>query len=185
MIYGKCCHAKRLPVALCLKGKIGFRYSGLGLYQFKRVTENSIDQLAEISDYYDRESDNENTQVPEPKETLTTNETIVAVSPQPKIVGKIDISQFEKKSTKNKTSTIDLGSYEDGEIVHGTICLGLKSVVGPKGRCTVDKKNGFAVSPKNCDYEAIKNVVFKVKIGKNTNDPSLPWYYATNIQPDE
>lgn len=168
-----------------LKGKIGFRYSGLGLYQFKRVTENSIDQLAEISDYYDRESDNENTQIPEPKETLTTNETIVAVSPQPKIVGKIDISQFEKKSTKNKTSTIDLGSYEDGEIVHGTICLGLKSVVGPKGRCTVDKKNGFAVSPKNCDYEAIKNVVFKVKIGKNTNDPSLPWYYATNIQPDE
>ena len=78
-----------------------------------------------------------------------------------------------------------MGSYEDGEIVHGTICLGLKSVVGPKGRCTVDKKNGFAVSPKSCDYEAIKNVVFKVKIGKNTNDPSLPWYYATNIQPDE
>lgn len=56
---------------------------------------------------------------------------------------------------------------------------------GPKGFCTIDNKNGFAISPKDCDYEAIKNVVFKVKIGKNKNDPSLPWYYAINIQPDE
>ena len=34
-------------------------------------------------------------------------------------------------------------------------------------------------------YEAIKNVIFKVKVGKNANNPTLPWYYAINIQPDE
>lgn len=112
-------------------------------------------------------------------------EPVKEEKPQPKVVGKIDLSQFDKKQTKLHVDKSNSDSYEEGEIVHGTICSGLKSVIGPKGRCTVDNKNGFAVSPKKCDYEAIKNVIFKVKVGKNANNPTLPWYYAINIQPDE
>lgn len=35
--------------------------------------------------------------------------------------------------------------YEEGEIVRGTICLKDNIVVGPKGRCTIDKEQGFAI----------------------------------------
>lgn len=168
-----------------LRGKIGFRYSGLGLYQFSKVTENSVEQLAEISDYCDKEIDNQNN-IPVGSDNLSLNYVTSSTStPQPKIVGKIDLTQFETRTSKKTKVINDLGNYKDGEIVHGIINGDLKYVKGPKGFCTIDNKNGFAISPKDCDYEAIKNVVFKVKIGKNKNDPSLPWYYAINIQPDE
>ena len=46
-----------------LRGVIGFRYSGLGFYKFEKVQENSIEQLAEISDRLDEEYEERNTDI--------------------------------------------------------------------------------------------------------------------------
>lgn len=170
-----------------LRGVLGFSYSGPGLYDFRAENMNAYSEI------YDEQDETETTFEDLEKSYIPTEnlveeeikEPVKEEKPQPKVVGKIDLSQFDKKQTKLHVDKSNSDSYEEGEIVHGTICSGLKSVIGPKGRCTVDNKNGFAVSPKDCDYDEIKNVVFKVKIGKNVNDPSLPWYYAINIQPDE
>lgn len=172
-----------------LRGVLGFSYSGPGLYDFRPENVN------ESSHVYDEQDETETTfeeleKAYLPSEILV-EEVAVDEEPkkeeiqQPKIVGFIDLSKFEKVTKRNICSNGDLNSYEDGEIVHGIICAGLKSVKGPKGYCTIDKKNGFAVSPKVCDYEEINNVIFKVKIGQNCNNPSEPRYYATNIEPDE
>lgn len=174
-----------------LRGVLGFSYSGPGLYDFRAENMNAYSEI------YDEQDETETTFEDLEKSYIPTEnlveeeieeeikEPVKEEKPQPKVVGKIDLSQFDKKQTKLHVDKSNSDSYEEGEIVHGTICSGLKSVIGPKGRCTVDNKNGFAVSPKKCDYEAIKNVIFKVKVGKNANNPTLPWYYAINIQPDE
>ena len=170
-----------------LRGVLGFSYSGPGLYDFRAENMNTYSEI------YDEQDETETTFEDLEKSYIPTEnlveeeikEPVKEEKPQPKVVGKIDLSQFDKKQTKLHVDKSNSDSYEEGEIVHGTICSGLKSVVGPKGRCTVDNKNGFAVSPKKCDYEAIKNVIFKVKVGKNANNPTLPWYYAINIQPDD
>lgn len=172
-----------------LRGVLGFSYSGPGLYDFR---PENVGDRAEVYDEQDGTEttfeDLEEFYVPSEilvEEPMGEEEPKKTEKPQLKVVDKIDLTQFEKRTNKKTNSTNNVGHYEDGEIVHGTISIGLKSVKGPKGYCTVDNKNGFAVSPNVCDYEAIKKVVFNVKIGKNYKNPSEPWYYAINIKPDE
>ena len=172
-----------------LRGVLGFKYSGPGLYDFR---PESVVNSYEI---YDEQDETETTfdeleksyLPPEDlvEEPIEIDDLCEKEKPQIKVVGEIDLSKFEKRTQKNAKPNNVIDAYKDGEIVHGTISEGLKSVKGPKGYCTIDNKNGFAVSPKDCDYGVIKKVVFKVKVGKNRNNPSEPWYYATDIEPDE
>lgn len=173
-----------------LRGVLGFRYSGPGLYDFRPDIDEELTEL-----YLDVQEEKEISfeELAEsyvPTEDLVEEPIVIDVlrekeKPQIKVVGRIDVPKFEKRTQKNAKPNNTTEAYMDGEIVHGIVCEGLKSVKGPKGYCTIDKKNGFAVSPKDCDYESIKKVVFKVKVGKNHNNPSEPWYYAINIEPDE
>lgn len=175
--------------SLC--GLIGFSYSGPGLYDYRPDEANRQSDIL-----YDEQNETEKTfeeleKSFVPPEDLVEEETIEnenlekGENLQVKVVGTIDLSKFEKKNKDKDESNNNLSTYMDGDIVHGVMCEGQKSVKGPMGYCTIDKKNGFTISPKDCDYEAIKKVKFKVKIGKNHNNPSAPWYYATNIEPDD
>ena len=178
-----------------LRGVLGFSYSGPGLYDFRPENVGNGSKIYDKQDEFETTfEDLEKSYVPSEilvdeekivEETTAKDETNKAEKPQPKIVGEIDLTQFEKKARKETNSTNSFYHYEDGETVHGIISKDLKYVTGPKGRCTVDNKYGFSVSPKDCDYEVIKKVVFNVKVGKNINNPSLPWFYAINIEPDE
>lgn len=168
-----------------LIGKIAFRYGGLGFYKLDEVVENTFDQKAEISDYCDRKADygTEKTQ----NEEDDVIENLAPSIRKPTIVGEIDLSQYEKKLSLRNRINMNVKRYEEGEIVRGTICLKDNIVVGPKGRCTIDKEQGFAIGflPSQCDYEVIEHVNFRVKVGQNKNNLSKPWYYAIDIKPDE
>lgn len=181
-----------------LRGKIGFRYGGLRLMEPERVTENTIEQLSSICDVIDNYETEEmqdvfdnSHSISEVEESTHSNMEIFKTESETETVfnikskGKIDLTPIQKKSNKKSVSYKELESYKEGDIVHGTMSADMKSVIGPKGRCTIDKNNGFAVSPKDCDYESIKNVVFQVKVGKKYNNPSDPWYYAINIRPED
>ena len=126
-----------------LRGVLGFSYSGPGLYDFRAENMNTYSEI------YDEQDETETTFEDLEKSYIPTEnlveeeikEPVKEEKPQPKVVGKIDLSQFDKKQTKLHVDKSNSDSYEEGEIVHGTICSGLKSVIGPKGRCTVDNKN--------------------------------------------
>lgn len=164
-----------------LRGRIGFRYSGLGLYKFDKITENSHEQLAEISDRLDVEEDCESVNVN--IETEIVEEPLVK-RPLIKLkqVGFIDNPSLLKS---NKTSKKIQENYNEDKLYYGRINLKNNIVKGDNGMCTIDKKIGFApeCTPKEYDYEENESVVFKVKIGIDRNDNSKPWYYAINIKP--
>lgn len=168
--------------------QLGFRYEGVGLYDERdRYKEEFIaETFSSEKENVEREKIEIETQDVTPPDNSIKERKIEKITLSESDTNRFAILDQKKKvHSVDKTIVANHGTYEEGEIVHGTICSGLKSVIGPKGRCTVDNKNGFSISPKDCDYETIKHVVFKVRVGKNFNNPSLPWYYATNIQPDE
>ena len=175
-----------------LRGVLGFSYSGPGLYDF-RPDNDCIESSLSFDEQDESETSFEDlneSYAPaenlEDEELSTQNSKDFAKS-QIKIVGKIDSEQLEKLSRGIFKGNKQPREYMEGEVVHGTISTDLKSIIGPCGRCTIDKKTGFSIgfSPKECDYEVNRKVIFTVKVGKNNNNPSLPWYYATQIMPDE
>lgn len=175
-----------------LRGVLGFSYSGPGLYDFRR--ENAcMEDIISFDEQDESETSFEDlNESYAPIENLveeepTTQNSIDTTQSQIKIVGKIDPAELDNLSRKKIRENTFFKVYEEGEIVHGTISRDQKFVSGPGGKCTIDKKSGFAIgfSPKECDYEVNRKVIFKIKIGKNINNPNLPWYYATQIKPDE
>lgn len=155
-----------------IEGRIGFRFNGLGLYKQDIVDDDDLSQI----DNNNAPCQNRRIELPE---SDTNRFAKLAKKEKKQQVENANDQTLELEHEKEITN------YIQDEIVHGTICNGLKSVIGPKGRATVDNKEGFAVSPKICDYESIRNIVFQIKVGKDKTDPSKPWYYAINIKPEE
>lgn len=81
--------------------------------------------------------------------------------------------------------TKELPKYVNGETSRGKLDLEHKVVVGEKGTCTVDNKEGYAAdcSPHEYNYDDFEEVIFEVKLGTNKYKPSESWNYAINIRP--
>lgn len=98
--------------------------------------------------------------------------------------------QSKSKSNVEKDENTDfrnnkIAKYQNGETSHGQIDVKHNKVIGEKGTCTIDKKNGFAIdcSPKEYDYNDLEDVIFEVKLGVNKFKPQESWSYAINIRP--
>lgn len=97
-----------------LRGVIGFRYNGLGLYKFERVRENTIEQLSQISDRVDEYNQKEITEIDLETEDAsiqseTFNNTIYRIRreiPTLKTKGYMDPKELAKLTpNKNRDKT--------------------------------------------------------------------------------
>ena len=102
-------------IGTTIKGKIGFRHSGLGLYQFR--DESEIEE--QIEEYIEDIAE----QVPTEEES-PVSEPIAQI----KIVDKIDLSRFERKKTEPKTWT---GKYvkSSNSVIYQHFIFPVRSVV--------------------------------------------------------
>ena len=166
-----------------LRGVLGFSYSGPGLYDFR--PENVVDS----SEIYDEQDETETTfedleksYVPaevliEEEPTVEEKESKEVPVQQPKVVGTIDLSKFEKK--KDKTSDED-----SKKNLHGFINNRRDRVSSRTFNYIIDRKNGFAANcnPSQYDYRDNEDVIFDIieTINPRTN---LPFKFAANVRP--
>ena len=166
-----------------LRGVLGFSYSGPGLYDFR--PENVVDS----SEIYDEQDETESTfedleksYVPtevliEEEPTVEEIETKDVTLQQPKVVGTIDLSKFDKKKEK----TID---KEGKKNLHGYINDRRDRIRTKTLTYIVDRNNGFApnCNPSQYDYRDNEEVVFDIfeTINPKTN---LLFGFAVNIRP--
>lgn len=165
-----------------LRGVLGFSYSGPGLYDFR--PEN----VSDGSKIYDEQDETETTfedleKSYVPSEILVEEETIGKEEPkkiektQPKVVGSIDLSKFEKKQDKF--------IEQDGKKnLHGFINDRRDRVRTRTLSYIVDRKNGFAPDchPTQYDYRDNEEVIFDIFETINPKN-NQPFRFAINIRP--
>lgn len=167
-----------------LCGLIGFSYTGPGLYDYR---PDDVNWQSDV--IYDEQDETETTfedleksYVPSEdlvEEELATEEkeaqevTVL----QPKVVGTIDLSKFEKK----KDRTIDEGGKKN---LHGFINDRRDRISTRTLTYIVERNNGFApdCNPSQYDYRDNEEVIFDIfeTINPKTN---LPFRFAVNIRP--
>lgn len=165
-----------------LRGVLGFSYSGPGLYDFR--PETAVDS----SKIYDEQDETETTfedleKYYVPTEILIEEEATTEEEPkevkvlQPKVLGSIDLSKFEKKKDK----FVDEDRKKN---LHGFINDRRDRVSTRTLSYIVDRKNGFAsnCSPSQYDYHDNEEVIFDIfeTINPKTNQP---FRFAINIRP--
>ena len=160
-----------------LRGVLGFSYSGPGLYDFRPENVN------EYSEIYDEQDETETTfedleKSYVPIENLVDEEAPVQEEkPQPKVVGKIDLSKFGKKQSN--------AVEEDGKKnLHGFINSQRDRVSYKSIFYIVDKNYGFAPNckPTQYDYGDNEEVIFDILETINPKN-NKPFGFATNIRP--
>lgn len=166
-----------------LRGVLGFSYSGPGLYDFR--PEN----VADSSEIYDEQDETETTfeeleksYIPtevliEEEPAVEETETKEVAVQQPKVIGTIDLSKFERKKEK----TIDKDGKKN---LHGFINNRRDRISTRTLTYIVDRNNGFApdCNPSQYDYLDNEEVIFDIfeTINPKTN---LPFGFAVNIRP--
>lgn len=166
-----------------LRGVLGFSYSGPGLYDFR--PEN----VADSSEIYDEQDETETT-FEELEKSYVPTEVLIEEEPaveetetkevavlQPKVIGTIDLSKFERKKEK----TIDKDGKKN---LHGFINNRRDRISTRTLTYIVDRNNGFApdCNPSQYDYRDNEEVIFDIfeTINPKTN---LPFGFAVNIRP--
>ena len=113
----------------------------------------------------------------EEEPTVEETETKEVTVQQPKVVGTIDLSKFEKK----KERTIDKDGKKN---LHGFINDRRDRIITRTLTYIVDRKDGFApdCNPSQYDYRDNEEVIFDIfeTINPKTN---RPFGFAVNIRP--
>lgn len=143
-----------------IQGIIGFKYSGLGLYQFGEIdnTDSSEEEIEDIlaSTYVPDYSDEE------PKEESTPE------SPNGiKVIGKIDLSGFARKTNIKQQNKTYLGIYK---------------LSTNKISCSEFPYPLEARDKKDKDLYDSADVLFEVGSEPNVNDPRKTYRFAINVR---
>ena len=139
---------------------IGFKYSGLGLYQFGEVdyVDSSDEEIEDIMsksyvpDYSDDEDKLEST--PDVQDGI-------------KVLGKIDLSAFARKNTPKQQNKTFLGVYNAST---------------DKVRCSEIPYSLEARVKKDNDLYDGADVLFEVDSEPNINNPGKPYKFAINVR---
>lgn len=171
-----------------LRGIIGFRYSGLGLYKFEKVTENTFEQLAEISDRideeYEKQKENEvehgNEFHPEDTEIYRTPEEEKMKKKATTVVGYIDPTLLDRDNSKRqkKQDLIEGDEYE-GIIVepsYGTRNNRIKYVSNHKTYYLLMEGTNVG------EFFVDEIVLFKAGKKPDKRDSSKDFWYAYDIR---
>lgn len=143
-----------------IQGIIGFKYSGLGLYQFGEVdyVDSSDEEIEDIMsksyvpDYSDDEDKLEST--PDVQDGI-------------KVLGKIDLSAFARKNTPKQQNKTFLGVYNAST---------------DKVRCSEIPYSLEARVKKDNDLYDGADVLFEVDSEPNINNPGKPYKFAINVR---
>lgn len=136
-----------------IKGKIGFRHSGLGLYQF----HDELEVVEHVEEYID--------DLDEQSTTDEVNQVAESVG-QLKIIDKIDLSKFERKQTKAQPSSSNL----EGKYIKSTNTVRYKYFNYPV-RSFVDE-----------DVYDGADVIFEIGEEPNLKNPEKKFYVANNVR---
>ena len=141
-----------------IQGIIGFKYSGLGLYQFGEVdyVDSSDEEIEDImsNSYVPDYSDDEDKQGSTPD-----------VQDGIKVTGKIDLSAFDRK-THHSSKTF----------------LGIYNASTDKVRCSEIPYSLEARVKKDNDLYDGADVLFEVDSEPNINNPGKPYKFAINVR---
>ena len=143
-----------------IQGIIGFKYSGLGLYQFGEIdyADSSEEEIEDIlaNTYVPDYSDDE------PKEEM------VSESPEGiTVLGKIDLSRFTRKTNTSKQSKTYLGVYK----------LSTNKIT-----CSEFPYPLEARIKTDTDLYDSADVLFEVESEPNAKNPDKPYRFAVNVR---
>ena len=171
-----------------LRGIIGFRYNGLGLYKFERVSENTIEQLSQISDKLDEENMSIDIKTKGSYRDVDDDKNIYRIQhklPSQKKVGFIDHQELERRTRKKiSANRFDKGSSCTGNVVFVRKCTGLYFKKDNKVQDYVSKYFCEIRSFSDTDLYDGANVEYELYFEKvPRSDGSLKKkYFATNVR---
>ena len=143
-----------------IQGIIGFKYSGLGLYQFGEVdyVDSSDEEIEDIMS---------NSYVPDYSDDEDKQESTPDVQDGIKVLGKIDLSAFARKNTQKQQNKTFLGIYNAST---------------NKVRCSEIPYSLEARVKKDNDLYDGADVLFEVDSEPNVNNPEKPYKFAINVR---
>lgn len=167
-----------------ISGQLGFRYQGLGLYQFNKADLNDqiiIRENIETQDIESEQSCKDQSQ----EDDIYQTESERARLQKPKVIGKININDSCDKGRRDKKG-LYIAIPEVNHEYTGRINLTQQKIVLPgyKRKIIIDRTDGFAedCSPKKYDYSENEEVVFEIKMGDHyRTGEQFP--YAIKIRP--
>lgn len=143
-----------------LQGIIGFKYSGLGLYQFVDVEteENTEEEIEEIIN---------NTYVPDFSDDETKKEVITSAPTGLKVLGTIDIPVTRKRIDANNNDRTYSGVYDKAS----------DSIRCPEKWYPLKVR-----TKKDLDLYDGADVLFEIGSEPQKKDPSRIYYFAINVR---
>lgn len=143
-----------------IQGIIGFRYSGLGLYQFGDVEteENTEEEIEEIIN---------NSYVPDFTEDETNEEITTPVSTGLKVLGTIELPETHQRSDTRNTDRTFRGIYDKAS----------DSVICPEKRYPLKVR-----TKKDSDLYDGVDVLFEIGSEPQKKDPSKIYFFAINVR---
>lgn len=143
-----------------IQGIIGFKYEGLGLYEFGVVdyVDSSDEEIEDIMS---------NSYVPDYSDDEDKLESTPEVQDGIKVLGKIDLSAFARKNTPKQQNKTYLGEYNAST---------------DKVRCSEIPYSLEARVKKDNDLYDGAYVLFEVDSEPNVNNPEKPYKFAVNVR---
>lgn len=156
-----------------LKGIIGFRFNGLGLYKQDIIMETTDEKSEEVS----TQTENFTETNQKKSESFDNNDTTTA-SVKPNIVGYVDLSTIKDKKRLVTANSGTIKNQEKEQEYEGVIVF--------EGRNKKIKCDSFPYSLpiEGCDLNAFyedEEVTFVVKSRPQDKNPLKPYYFATNL----
>lgn len=165
-------------------GQLGFRYQGLGLYQFSKIELDDqiiIHKEIKSQDITSEQPFKEHIK----EEDIYRTESENIQFQRPKIIDRIILNDPPNKEIRNKKSHSEI-ILEENHLYTGCINITQRKImlIGYKWRINIDKANGFyeECSPKEYDYSENEEVLFEIKMGIH-NISGEPFPYAIKIRP--
>lgn len=166
-----------------ISGQLGFRYQGLGLYQFNKVELNDQITIQEVIETQDIKS--EKSLEDFNKDDIFKTESEKIHLSRPKVIDKIVINDsiIDKGRIRKNNSNVKL---EENHTYTGNINLVKNRIAlsGYKWKINIDRTRGFydGYSPKEYDYAENEEILFELKMGVH-NISGEPFPYGINIRP--
>lgn len=158
-----------------LRGILGFRYSGPGLYEFRPDDDNNLkDRYEEIPDEKEKTFEELDKEYLPPEDLVEEKEGNEEERPTINIkqVGYLSPEKLFLKNNSSKRGLVDGQDYE-GKIIQ-------------KGRYKmIDSKNypySLRIEDKNTDFYEDEVVIFTAKSRPNDHDANKLYWYATNVR---